>query len=247
MELKNFSQILFELNQWHHSLNNISQNEKSKYFISLPRKTIDKWQDDFKDRLNNLDEQRKLIFNQMFTIGGTIFGFKVLAFNDSDYLTIYKLNESEQNFILNNFLCSYDGNILNNITNNIILEDNTIVDLPNIIKYGSIKLTNIFNGIDRPLDQEHGIILSEEYVHNESDDNRINSESISGTINYRTGAIHLVRSNKENEEFFENPIIVNSSDTENENKLPYNYATINVTFIKLGEPITKELMINIYS
>jgi len=140
-------------------------------------------------------------FKAMFYPNAELMGIPVgPALTDvTNKVRLYKASIVPQTFTTSQFLSFCDNIIVTGTTtvnDPITLES---INLPVLIKPGTLTMDNIFDGIDLISSKTNGSIQGSGYVNGVRNANRNGDESILGSINYQTGEIQLLRSNTPND------------------------------------------------
>lgn len=182
----------------------INFNDSRGYFwrIGEPAKTY--WQPDYETKVPNAKPIEIQGFRAMFEEGGELLGIPTgKSLGNFNGIRLYRMTEIGQSFTINNLLFSYNGTMLNgSIGSNITSPDtNELFTKPIIIKPETFRMLSSFDGLDVIASKVSGLIYGAGFRNGQRSSNRLGQESIMGTLDYRTGAINLLRSNSDNDLF----------------------------------------------
>lgn len=248
-EVKSFSELTEAFFRWHRDNGIIYDiHEMVKYVWQFPQHAVDQWKKElvtFKDVIpGNLYDAYQ---DQFDPPGGIILGVPTLApHSNSNFAKLYKTTHRTQTFSKSNILVSADFT-LSNYGTEVDVPGGGTANLPAAIVYNSVKF-------DAPLDLEdnrvgyiRGSLIGEGFIGLERNHNRKNKESVLCTIDYQSGAVHLIRSNKENERKFIQAAAAANSSTNNGSsgtgtgsgtQISYDYLDVSGTYDVLSGPLT---------
>lgn len=181
---------------------NIPFADSRGYFWRIGTDARVAWEPEFEQKVSDAKPQEIESYKAMFLENSELLGIPVAKeLSDFRGIRLYKLNEQSNTSTLNDILCSYNGNILSNI--NTLIDDpitNEQINQIITIKPESLKMTSCFDAVDVITSKTSGLIYGEDFKNSKRNDNRLNGESIMGTINYKDGKIQLIRSSSKNDE-----------------------------------------------
>lgn len=264
-----FGNMAKEFNDWRQE-SDIADNPSNgyKYVWEIPADCLAEWKESMAPYEDKLTEQQLQAYKSMFEVGQQLLGIYIGATALDTKVRLYQLTEYDFDFSIPDILCSIDYSVADGSPYGSTLEfpSGQTFDLPFLIRPSTFKMNSVFDGMDSQQSQEFGIISGEKFATHERDHHRLGEESIYGFINYKTGDIHLVRSNISNESKFEEyyDLLVmlaagggqsgggssggSSGSGSGAPAIPppdpYDYANITGTMKILGPPITTVLEIN---
>lgn len=201
-----FSNVMREYSDWRRTADVAdSQVSNYKYVWEVPQEALDTWKDALDEYADRFTTEELNNYKSMFQIGRQMTGIYIGATSPDSYCRLYELTEYVWSFTIPDVLCSIDYNIISHSPYSSVatFPSGQTFELPLLIKPRSLRFTSIFDGNDAPSNALYGIISGYDFDILLRQHNRIHSESMYGFINYKTGDIHVVRSNTENEIKFE--------------------------------------------
>lgn len=182
-----------------------SQVSNYKYIWEIPQDALNTWKEFLNQYADKLTTEELTNYKSMFAVGKQMTGIYIGATSPDTYARLYKLTEYTWDFTIPDILCSANYDITSNApySNTAVFPSGQRFELPLLIKPRSVVFSTVFDGYDTPMDETFGIISGKDFANKIRNHNRRGQESIYGFINYKTGNIHLVRSNLKNETKFE--------------------------------------------
>ena len=180
---------------------NIPFADSRGYFWRIGKDARVAWEPEFEQKVSDAKPQEIESYKAMFQENSELLGIPVAKeLSDFRGIRLYKLNENPSTYTISDLLCAYDGSILSSI--NTLIDDpitNEQINQIITIKPESLKMTNCFDAVDIISTKTTGLIYGEAFKDCKRLTNRLNGESIMGTINYKNGNIHLIRSSSTND------------------------------------------------
>ena len=194
-----YGKFIVAFNDWRKEQElTISAQAGFQYLWRLGTEAVKVWEPEFEEKIPDATEEEIEMFKNTLREGGTLVGIPIgKAIERFNGAKLYKMTKHNQSFSIPNVVFSYMGNIFSG--GRTVTTDGEQVTIPIVITPGSIKFTNLFDGIDTIFDRRRGSIVGKGFTYNQRGTNKQNGESVSGFVNYENGNIELVRSSTYNE------------------------------------------------
>ena len=201
--MESFGHMAAGFSNWKTTNNmTINFNDSRGYFWRMGTSAKEFWQPDFENQVPNAKPAEIAAFRAMFEDGGELLGIPVAKdLGNFRGIRLYKMGEYSKSFSVTNMLTAYSDVILASDILHTVTDTSTgdSFNPPIIIKPETLKMSGNFDGIDIIASKISGIIYGAGLKNQLRITNRINGESIMGTIDYRNGNIQLIRSNDIND------------------------------------------------
>ena len=198
--MQTFGHLAAALNDWKKKNNlTIDFNNSRRYFWRIGQPAIDAWLPEFEQQVTDATPDEIAAYRKMFDEGGEMAGIPVaLKLGNFRGAKLFEMTETVKQFSLNDITTVWEGNVCNQ-TRNITANGDSLTAVV-MLKPGTFRFTNVFDGLDSNISKTTGIIYGKGVQDYRRTTNRNGEESIFGFINYVTGDLQLVRSNTYNDD-----------------------------------------------
>lgn len=198
--MQTFGHLAAALNDWKKKNNlTIDFNNSRRYFWRIGQPALDAWLPEFEQQVTDATPDEIAAYRKMFDEGGEMAGIPVaLKLGNFRGAKLFEMTETVKQFSLNDITTVWEGNVCNQ-NRNITANGDSLTAVV-MLKPGTFRFTNVFDGLDSNISKTTGIIYGKGVQDYRRTTNRNGEESIFGFINYVTGDLQLVRSNTYNDD-----------------------------------------------